>query len=116
MKGRPSGPLPRLGGLIDKFASAFGVLEVAFFLEDSQQSADGGVGGRVRHFQSYFGCRGAAAGEDDVHDLSLATAQAFWFFSHPHAPSRRRHVRRSANILTFRQVAARSCAKILALS
>ena len=69
-------------GQVDVGAPFLLVADVALLLEDAQERSDGGVARRVGESFHHLGGGGSADAEEEVHDLSLASAQVAAVVAH----------------------------------
>ena len=74
-QGRPLGVVAGDGRQVDVARAVLFVTDMAFFLENPQQSPDRGVARRFRQLGLDLGRRGLAALIKDVEDLPLPAAQ-----------------------------------------
>jgi hypothetical protein len=76
LEGGLSGAEARAGGSIDKLASLLDVPHVPLFLEDAEESADGGLARRIGEVIDDLDGGSSAAGVDHIHDLAFAAAES----------------------------------------
>ena len=64
---------------VDVAEAVFFVADVAFFFEDTELSADGGIAGRVGELREDLADGGAFELIENVHDLAFAAGEGAWF-------------------------------------